>query len=583
FGNQAQKNKWNAHGEKMNNKNNRLNSINLRRKAEKKLKDRSKENTGVNSEADNLKLIHELEVHQIELEMQNEELALARSEAAASSEKYTELYDFAPIGYFTLSPDGEILELNLSGAKMIGKERSQLKESRVQFFISDDTKSTFNLFLESIFKNTGIETCEITLLNSDNLLIPVYITGTAPENGEYCLITMTDISERRKMEEGLQKIQKLESLGVLAGGIAHNFNNLLCGIFGYIDMAYESSNKKEVKNYLFEVLNSIDRARGLTQQLLTFSKGGAPVKRTEPMLPFLKETVQFALSGSNVSCNFDLPTDLWSCNFDKNQIQQVVDNIVINAQQSMLNGGTIWFSAQNIHLSENEHPSLPQGRYIKISIRDMGVGIPKEIQPRIFDPYFTTKTTGNGLGLSTSFSIINRHDGSIDIESETGKGTVLNIYLPAFKKHTTPVKKTDHSTSPSKYKGNGLILIMDDEDMILKITTEMLAVMGHEVICKSNGKDAVDFFREKKKKGRRVVAMIFDLTVPGGMGGKDAVKEIRKFDPDIPVFVASDYSEDPVMSNPTAYGFTASISKPFRLAELADMLEKNLPRRQEQS
>ncbi|HSW59326.1 MAG TPA: ATP-binding protein, partial [bacterium] len=305
---------------------------------------------------------------------------------------------------------------------------------------------------------------------------------------------------------------------------------------------------------------------------LTFAKGGAPVKKYDSLLPFLKETVQFALSGSNVSCNFDLPENLWSCSFDKSQIEQVVDNLVINARQAMINGGTIWFSATNIHLSENEHPSLLSGDYIKISIRDCGTGISKEVMPKIFDPYFTTKAEGDGLGLSTSYSIITRHEGAIDVSSEPGKGAVFNVYLPALKNHAAPFQERN----AAKYEGTGMILVMDDEDAILSMITEMLTVMGHSVICKSNGSDAVEFFKDKKRSGRRIVAMIFDLTIPGGMGGKEAVSEIRKLDADIPVFVASGYSEDPVMSDPNAYGFTASIHKPFRLAELAEILKKNL-------
>lgn len=556
----------------MNDEKNRPDSINLRQKAENILKKKSGEKNLYLSEADNLKLIHELEVHQIELEMQNEELAFARSEAQVAAEKYTELYDFAPMGYFTLSKNSEILETNLCGSQMIGKDRSHLKNSQFRFFVSDETKPVFNLFFDAIFKDTVKRTCEVTILNSDNIETPVYLHGIAPENGKYCLITMTDISERKKMEEGLQKIQKLESLGILAGGIAHNFNNLLCGIFGYIDMAYEISNEKQVKKYLSEVLNNIDRARGLTQQLLTFAKGGAPVKKLDHIQPVLKETVQFAISGSNVSCNFDLSDDLWACNFDRNQVEQVFDNLVINARQSMPAGGTIRVSAQNISFAKDEHPSLPAGHYIKISIHDDGGGISKETLPHIFDPYFTTKSKGTGLGLSTSYSIISRHNGSIDVESEKGKGTVFHIYLPASRNDVT----SDKEESTQKYKGTGVILIMDDEKAILEVISEMLISLGHTVICKSNGDDAVDFFREKKKTGRKIVAMIFDLTIPNGMGGKEAVSEIRKLDADIPVFVTSGYSEDPVMSNPEEYGFTASICKPFRLAQLSEMLKKNL-------
>jgi len=556
----------------MNDEKNRSDSMNLRQKAETLLGKKSDLKKPSISEADNLKLIHELEVHQIELEMQNEELMFARSEAQTAAEKYTELYDFAPIGYFTLSQNGEILETNLCGSQMIGKNRSHLKNSQFRFFISDETKPVFNLFFDTIFKDTVKRTCEVTLLNNDNIGTPVYLHGIAIENGKLCFVTMVDISERKRMEEGLQKIHRLESLGILAGGIAHNFNNLLCGIFGYIDMAYEISNEKQVKKYLSEVLSNIDRARGLTQQLLTFSKGGAPVKKLDHLQHILKETVQFALNGSNVSCNFDLSDDLWTCNFDRNQVEQVIDNLVINARQSMPAGGTIRVSAQNLSLAQDEHPSLSAGCYIKISIHDSGNGISKEILPRIFDPYFTTKTYGNGLGLSTSYSIISRHNGSIEVESEKGTGTVFHIYLPASRNDVT----SGMEKSTPKYKGTGVILIMDDENAILEVISEMLISMGHTVICKSNGRDAVDFFIDKKKTGRKIVGMIFDLTILNGMGGKEAVSEIRKLDADIPVFVASGYSEDPVMANPKAYGFTASICKPFRLAELFEMLKNNL-------
>lgn len=556
----------------MNNEKKSGNSINLRQKAENLLKKTPGEKNPHFSEADNLKLIHELEVHQIELEMQNEELVSARSEALSIAEKYTELYDFAPMGYFTLSKSGDILEINLCASQMIGKDRRHLKNSQFHFFVSDETKPVFNLFLDSIFEDTVKRACEVTLLKSDKTEGPIYLTGIAVEKGEFCFITMVDVSQQKKMEDGLQKIQKLQSLGILAGGIAHNFNNLLSGIFGYIDLAYESSTEKQVKSYLSEVLSNIDRARGLTQQLLTFAKGGAPVKKLAYMQHLLKETVQFALSGSNVSCSFDISDDLMACNLDRSQIEQVIDNLVINARQSMPAGGTIQVSAQNLTFAKDEHPPLAPGDYIKISIKDFGTGISKEVLPRIFDPYFTTNTTGNGLGLTTSFSIISRHEGSIDVSSEIGKGTFLNVYLPASGNDVI----LDKEKSTTKYKGKGVILVMDDDEVILTMITKMLASMGHEIICKSNGRDAVDFLKDKKKTGRKIVGMILDLTIPGGMGGAEAVSEIRKFDADIPVFVASGHCEDPVMTDPKAYGFTASISKPFRLAELSEMLKNNL-------
>jgi len=249
-----------------------------------------------------------------------------------------------------------------------------------------------------------------------------------------------DITERKKAEEEhlkyeqqLQLNQKLESLGILAGGIAHDFNNLMGGIFGYIEMACGKTQETTVHRHLSKAMDMIDRARGLTRQLLTFAKGGDPVREIERLFPMVRETAQFALSDSNVSCRFEAPDDLWSCNFDRNQIGQVIDNIIINAKQAMPGGGVIEVSAENILLTERPRANLAAGNYVKISIKDSGVGMPKEVLPRIFDPFFTTKTTGQGLGLATCYSIMNRHGGCIDVESEQGKGSAFHIYLPAEK------------------------------------------------------------------------------------------------------------------------------------------------------
>jgi CheY-like chemotaxis protein len=305
--------------------------------------------------------------------------------------------------------------------------------------------------------------------------------------------------------------------------------------------------------------------------LLTFAKGGAPFQKITFLVPFIQEAAQFALSGSNVSCKFFLAKNLWPCNIDKDQIGQVIDNIVINAQQAMPNGGGIEITAINISLGDKEHPPLTDGNYVKVSIRDSGIGIPKDVMPRIFDPFYTTKTKGHGLGLATCYSIISRHGGCIEVESEPGKGSTFHVYLPAS---AEAIVKEEAAIA--RHKGSGTILVMDDEEIITDTVRQMLESMGYTVVCKNDGKEALDFYINETRDERQCTAMIFDLTVPGGMGGIEAVKEVRKFDKEIPVFVISGYADDPALKDPANYGFTASISKPFTMEELSEMLEKNM-------
>ncbi len=289
------------------------------------------------------------------------------------------------------------------------------------------------------------------------------------------------------------------------------------------------------------------------------------------MTPFIEDTARFALSGSTISCKFSLPENLWPCNIDKDQIGQVIDNIVINAQQAMPNGGDIEITARNISFGEKEHPPLAKGDYVKVSIKDHGIGIPKDIIPRIFDPFYTTKTKGHGLGLATCYSIITRHEGCIEVESEQGKGSTFHVYLPA-----SPESVVKETVATGRHKGSGTILVMDDEEVVRDTLRQMLESMGYTVVCRNDGEAAVDFYGGEMRAKRQCSGMIFDLTVAGGMGGIETVKKIRNLNKEIPIFVASGYTDDAVMKNPADYGFTASISKPFTLAELSEMLNKNM-------
>jgi PAS domain S-box-containing protein len=462
-----------------------------------------------------------------------------------------------------------------SSAAVVGKSDYDLpwEQAQADSFREDDRKvmesgipenNIIEPFLRADGTNAWARTNKVPLRDADGNVIGV-------------LGTYEDITERKQMEEELYKAQKLESLGLLAGGIAHDFNNLLAGIFSHIDLARAASKDGVVSNHLSTALSAIDRARNLTGQLLTFAKGGAPVLETGDLSPVIRNASNLALSGSNVSCALNIPDGLWSCDFDKNQIGQVIDNMIINARAAMPAGGTILISAMNISLKAGEKGALQPENYVKISIHDDGTGIPEEVLPKIFDPFFTTKQKGNGLGLAICHSIVKRHGGWIDVESAPGKGTTFHIYLPAS-------RKTSAMVSPQKqasfHRGSGRILIMDDEEIIRQSVGKILDTLGYSVECTRDGKETLAFLAEEIRAGRSFSAILLDLTVPGGMGGKEVALEIQKMNIKTPCFVTSGYSNDPVMSNPTNYGFTDSICKPFTIDDFAAMLNRYLPKNQ---
>lgn len=397
------------------------------------------------------------------------------------------------------------------------------------------------------------------------------------------LVRMIDITQRKQAEEEREKLnhqinqmQKLESLGLLAGGIAHDFNNLLGGMFGYVDMAKSSldnNNPQEAREDLVKAFGVFDRTKALTKQLLTFAKGGAPIRSTLNLTPIIESSIQFALSGSNVTSEIAIAEDLWSCDCDGSQIGQVIDNIVINAQQAMPLGGSIRVSAVNVCFDENKvRRGLESGNFVKISLQDKGPGIAKEVLSKIFDPFFTTKALGHGLGLATVYSIVKRHGGWIDVESAQGKGTTFHIYLPA----SPTTSSTELNNKINEFKGGGLALIMDDENFMLETEGAMLKSMGYEIVKVKEGQEALALFTEAHKSGSSFILTILDLTIPNGMGGKETVKAMRAIDATSVIIVASGYADDPVMMNPTEYGFTAKIAKPFRISELSQLLQLHL-------
>jgi len=385
------------------------------------------------------------------------------------------------------------------------------------------------------------------------------------------VLVFRDVTEREKTEKELLRIQKIESVGVLAGGIAHDFNNILSVILGNLSLAMSDEElRAATREYLEEAEKASLRARDLTQQLLTFSKGGAPVKEVSSLVEVIKDSANFVLRGKQVTCQFSFPDDLWLVNIDKGQISQVIQNIVLNACQATVGSGTILIDCVNVDdIDELNHTGQREGEFVKISISDDGIGIPADVAGKIFDPYFSTKKDGSGLGLAISHAIIIKHGGQIFATSTPGTGTTFTFYLPASSQGK--ISAPEIGVVPSTAEGKAKILLMDDDEMVRNVAKSMLTMLGHEVVMAVEGHEAIELYKHLKNT---IDLVIMDLTIPGGMGGKEAVREILRINPDAKVVVSSGYSNDPVMARFGEYGFCAALVKPYQLNELTRVINQ---------
>ncbi|MBU0664762.1 MAG: PAS domain S-box protein [Proteobacteria bacterium] len=389
------------------------------------------------------------------------------------------------------------------------------------------------------------------------------------------VLVFRDVSEQIRMEDERLKIRKLESVGVLAGGIAHDFNNILAAIMGNLSLAQLDSRLEEETRKLLRAAEKASlRARDLTQQLLTFSKGGEPVKETASIGEIIKESADFVLHGSPVYCRYVIPDDLWLVDIDKGQMSQVIHNIILNARHAMPEGGSIEVRCENVEGLADKRGFLPDtGRAVKITISDTGIGIPAALLDKIFDPYFSTKQEGSGLGLAITHSIISKHGGHISVESTPGQGTTFTLLLPASAKGRSVVRGAD-ATMVAIEGGNARIMIMDDEEIVRTVVSAMLTHLGYEVVEAGDGKEALSLYRSYREEGRPINFVIMDLTIPGGMGGKEAVQELLALDPTAKVIVSSGYSNDPIMANCRHYGFSAAVVKPFQVEDIVRVLQQ---------
>jgi two-component system, cell cycle sensor histidine kinase and response regulator CckA len=382
----------------------------------------------------------------------------------------------------------------------------------------------------------------------------------------------TDITERESRDNETLKVQKLESLGVLAGGIAHDFNNILTGILGNISFArmfLEDTHRSALP--LAHAEQASLRAAELATQLLTFAKGGDPVKKLVSLHPLVEEAVSLALRGANVRGVLSIPESLHLIEADEGQICQAFHNVILNAVQAMPSGGTLTVSAENVTLDFGNREGLPPGIYVRMSFADEGAGIPGEIQQKIFDPYFTTKKSGTGLGLTSVHSIVTKHGGRVEVLSAVGKGTVLSFLLPAsgaLPQKQAPRREPATVTS----RGGEKVLLMDDEELVITLATQILRHYGHRVTTCCSGEDAITLYREARDTGKPFYAAIMDLTVPGAMGGMEAARRILALDPSARLIVSSGYSNDPIMAQFGTFGFRAALAKPYQGDDLARAL-----------
>ncbi|MBI5057878.1 MAG: PAS domain S-box protein [Nitrospirae bacterium] len=495
-------------------------------------------------------------------------------EALRESEgRYRLLFEESRDAIYMATQNGEFVNINQSALDLFGYTKEEIQKLNItDLYVNPVDRDGFQ---QEIEQKGFVRDYEVKLRRKDGTVMDCLVTSTMRRDKHANIVgyqgIIRDITGLKRKEEEQLKIEKLESVGILAGGIAHDFNNILTNIVSNIALV-KMSMKTGQNEYdiLTDAEKACRHAKYLTNQLLTFSKGGAPIKNITSIKDVLKESAGFALMGSNVRFDLSIADDLRPVKIDEGQISQVINNLVINANQAMPDGGAIHVRAENVTVNGDNAFSVPKGEYVRITIKDEGTGIPKEYLKKIFDPYFTTKQKGSGLGLTTTYSIIKNHDGYINVESELNAGTTFYIHLPAS---SEPIEK--YNEKPDRpLKGEGKILLMEDDKIIQKSVARILKQLGYEVEVADNGDEAIGLYKKAKGSANPFDIVMMDLTIRGGMGGKEAIKILLAIDPDVKAIVSSGYSNDPIMADFKHYGFKGILIKPFEIEELSALLHK---------
>ena len=668
----------------------------LRRRAEARLREKQKSQRSPDEEQrtalDMQRLVQELQIHQIELEMQNEQLEQARAETEMALERYTDLYEFAPSGYFTLDREGTIRQANLTGSALLGVDRSRLVNRRFGIFVAENSRALFRAFAAKVLASQSRETCEVMLLREGKPPFYARIEARSSGNGQEFRVVVVDITERKRSEEKIQeqanllelahdaifvrsldekirywnkgaeqlydwtareamnsdlqkigyedrasfeaakkilleegswlgevrkrtkggrevivdsrwtllrdgqgnpssilvidtditekrqmeaqfRIQRLELIGTLAGGIAHDLNNILQVIITNLDLAASLTTFDErLPKYLEDASQGAKRATNLSRRLLTFSKGGAPIKQPLDVAEILTHAVLLALSGSKLKSQFAFQRDLYPVVGDPVQLTQVIENVVINACEATPERGRLLVRAENV-VNIPESSGLSAGRYVRIEIEDTGTGIPENIRDRIFEACFTTKPGGSGLGLATVKSIMQQHGGSVAIESLVGCGTIVSLMLPAAAHRPEPPVA---SPPPPVVKTTGRILVIDDEEMILSVVSSMLNNLGYECASVQDGLEGCNEYIRAKADGNPFAAVLLDATIPNGLSGEEALKLLLEADPTARVILCSGYADGDLFEKAEQLGFRAFLSKPFSMSDFVSVFNKVL-------
>jgi PAS domain S-box-containing protein len=494
----------------------------------------------------------------------------------SAEERFRILFETSTVGMALATPEGRLVRVNQALCRFLERPEGEVRERNLVDFVHPDERATALARLQrppepGAGAGVPAEELEWRFLRGDGgtawgLLSASWLEDDGVKHSR--VLVLQDVTRRRQMEEAALRREKLEAVGMLAGGIAHDFNNILASIMGNVEMAAQAPELVgETRDLLLDAERAVVRARELTQHLITFAKGGSPVKKATSLLDLARETADLCLRGTSVRVEFSAPPDLLPVEADPGQIGQVFQNLLANAVEAMPEGGTVRIALANAVITPYTHRELPPGRYVRVDVEDCGVGIPEDRLVRVFDPYYTTKKHGSGLGLAIVQSILKRHAGHVGVSSCPGQGSTFTFHLPACECGGAQEQATPASSQPGVARRTR-VLVMDDDDDLRALVKRILSRAGMEVVAVPDGEQAVLEYARARQAGDPFAVVILDLTVVGGMGGLDTLRALREQDPDVRAIVCSGYFTEPVMAEFRDHGFRGVVPKPFSTVEL---------------